>query len=184
MKEIWKDIKGYEGKYMVSNLGRVKSLNYHRTGKEGILKGGDNGYGYLKVELCKEGKVNQPLVHVLVATAFLENPDNLPEVNHKDEDKTNNRVENLEWCSRLYNINYGTRSKRSAEKRRNDPKRSKPVIGIDKVSGLILEFPSTMEASRQTGIDQRRINDCLKGRKKSAKGFYWFYVESEEVCDE
>ena len=176
MKEIWRDIEGYKGKYQVSNTGKVKSLERMKWNGKGyqkipekILEGVDDGHGYLHVNLCKDGKETSCKVHRLIAQAFLPNPNNLPEVNDKDEDKTNNCVENLEWCSRQYNIDYSL---------------SKAVIGIDKVSGLILEFPSTMEASRQTGIDHRRINDCLKGRQKSAKGFYWFYADSEEVCDE
>ena len=168
-EEIWKDIQGYEGLYMVSNLGRVKSLNYHRTGKERIMKPSDNGHGYLFVVLCKDGKDKNCRINRLVAQAFLPNPNNLPEVNHKDENPKNNRVENLEWCSRQYNVDYSL---------------SKAVIGIDKVSGLILEFPSTREAERQTGISKGNICDCLKGRQKSAGGFYWQYADSEEVANE
>lgn len=179
--EEWRDIEGYEGLYQVSNTGKVKSLNYRKTGKEKILKPYDNGYGYLKVKLCKDGKDTSCKVHRLVAQAFLENPDDLPEVNHKNEDKTDNRVENLEWCNRSYNVNHGTRNKRVAEKNINNSKTSKPVIGINKVSGLIVEFPSLCEASRQTGIDHGHICHCLKGRLKSAGGFYWIYSESEEV---
>ena len=185
MKEIWRDIKGFEGKYQVSNTGKVKSLNYRRTGKEGIMKASENEYGYLFVELCKDGKTKTCRINRLVAQAFIPNPNNLPEVNHKNEDKTDNRVENLEWCNRSYNVNYGTGIKRRAEKRRNDQRISKPVISVDKVIGEILEFPSIMEASRQTGIDHRRIIDCLKGRIKSAGGYYWHYTsESEEVVHE
>ena len=103
--EEWRDIQGYEGLYMVSNLGRVKSLNYHRTGKERIMKPSDNGHGYLFVVLCKDGKDKNCRINRLVAQAFLPNPDNLPEVNHKDENKYNNCVENLEWCDRSYNVN-------------------------------------------------------------------------------
>ena len=166
MEEIWRDIKGYEGKYMVSNLGRVKSLNYNKTGKEKILKGVDNGRGYLILNLYRGGKGKTCRINRLVAQAFLENPDNLPEVNHKDEIRTNNRVDNLEWCTTQYNVEYS---------------QAKAVIGINKVSGLIVEFPSLMEASRQTGIDQSNICHCLKGKAKSAGGFYWFYSDSEEV---
>ena len=170
MEEIWRDIKGFEGKYMVSNLGRAKSLNYNNTGKEGIMKPQDNGDGYLFVQLCKDGKVKNCRINRLVAMAFLPNPNNLPEVNHKDENTKNNRVDNLEWCTRQYNVDYSL---------------SKAVIGIDKVSGLILEFPSTREAERQTGISKGNICDCLKGRVKSAGGFYWHYAsESEEVDHE
>ena len=169
MEEIWRDVKGHKGRYMVSNLGRVKSLNYSNTGKEGILNAEDNGKGYLRVRLWKDGKVEKCRINRLVAIAFIPNPDNLPEVNHKDEDKTNNRVENLEWCSRQYNVEYS---------------QGKAVIGINKVSGLIVEFPSISEASRQTGINSRNICACLKGRQKSAGGFYWHYSESEEVANE
>ena len=170
MKEIWRDIKGYEGKYQVSNMGRVKSLNYKNTGKERIMKPHDNGRGYLRVVLCKEGKGKQCRINRLVAQAFLPNPDNLPEVNHIDQCRTNNNVENLEWCTTQYNVEYS---------------QAKAVIGINKVSGLILEFPSIMEAERQTDISNKHICDCLKGRCKSAGGYYWHYAsESEEVANE
>ena len=170
-EEVWKDIQGYEGKYMVSNWGRVKSLNYNRTGKERILKAGDNGHDYLFVCLCKDGKVKECRVNRLVAQAFLPNPDNLPEVNHKDEDKQNNCVDNLEWCSKSYNNTYNGRAKKVGKKL------SKPVLGINKINGLILEFPSIMEASRQTGISNKHICDCLKGRHKSAGGYVWYYAD-------
>ena len=161
-EEIWKDIEGFEGKYMVSNWGRVKSLNYNKTGKERIMKPHDNGYGYLDVQLYKDGKVKHCRVNRLVAMAFIPNLDNLPEVNHKDENKYNNCVDNLEWCTSQYNTEYS---------------QGKAVIGINKVSGLILEFPSNMEASRQTGIAQQNICACRKGRQKSAGGFYWYYAD-------
>ena len=171
--EIWKPVRNYEGLYEVSNMGRVKSLNYKRTGKERILKAGKSGNGYLQVNLYKDGNREQPLVHRLVATAFLDNTDNLPEVNHKDEDKTNNCVENLEYCSRLYNMNYGTGSKRSAEKR------SKPVFSVDKKSGLIMWWESAKEAERCTGINNGNIINCCQGRQKSAGGHYWFYADDD-----
>ena len=176
-KEIWKDILGYEGKYMVSNWGRVKSLNYNRTGKERILKAGDNGNGYLEVILFKDGKGKHYKIHRLVAQAFLENTKGYTEVNHRDENKQNNCVENLEWCSRSYNNNYGTGNKKRAEKSTNNPKISKAVIGINKISGLKMEFPSTREASRQLGIANSNICSCLKGRQKSAGGYVWHYAE-------
>ena len=174
--EIWKDIDGYEGLYQVSNLGRVKSLNYRRTGKERILKALKDRYGYLHVKLCKDGKAKEYTIHRLVAEAFLYNPNGFSDVNHKDEDKENNAVGNLEWCSHKYNSNYGTGAKRSAEKRRNDPKRRKPVISVSKESGLIMEFESTKEAERVTGVYCGNIVNCCKGRYKSAGGFYWFYA--------
>ena len=166
--EEWRDAKEYEGKYQVSNTGKVKSLNYRNTGKEKIMKPQDNGKGYLFVQLCKDGKVKNCRINRLVAQAFLPNPNNLPEVNHKNEDKTDNRVENLEWCTTQYNVEYS---------------QGKAVIGINKISGLIVEFPSAKEASRQMGISQGSITMCCQGKGyKSAGGYYWHYAsDSEEV---
>ena len=195
--EIWKDIDGYEGLYQVSNLGRVKSLNYHRTGKERIMKPKKDSKGYLQVLLCKESKVKHYFVHRLVAVAFVDNPQNLPIINHIDENPKNNNANNLEWCTQKYNINYGTRNKKAseklrgrklseehkekiAEKMKNNPKKIKPIIGISKVSGLILEFPSLKEASRQTGINQGHICECCNGKRKSAGGFYWLYADEDD----
>ena len=166
-EEIWKDIKGYEGKYQISNMGRVKSLNYRNTGKEKIMKPYDNGHGYLKIKLCKDGKVKKYRINRLVALAFLENPNSLPEVNHKNEDKTDNRVENLEWCSRSYNVNYGTRTEKTC----------KPVFSVDKESGLIMWWQSVIEASRQTNINQGSIAKCCQGKRKSAGGHIFFYAD-------
>ena len=101
--EIWRDIEGYEGLYQVSNLGRVRSLNYKRTGKVQNMKLGTYPNGYKMVDLKKNNKRKAHLVHRLVAKAFIPNPNQLCEVNHKDEDKANNTVDNLEWCSHIYN---------------------------------------------------------------------------------
>ena len=191
MKEEWRDIKGFEGKYMVSNLGRVKSLNYNNTGKEGIMKGGDDGHGYLQVNLSKDGKVKNCRINRLVAQAFLDNPEGYTDVNHKDEDKTNNCVENLEWCDRSYNINYGTRNKKAGKRiseklkgrklaEEHKKKLSKPVFSVDKESGLIMWWQSAMEASRQTGIAQSNITLCCQGKVKSAGGHVWFYADDNE----
>ena len=108
-REIWKDIRGYEGKYQVSNIGNVRSLNYRGVkGKVKRLKTECNNCGYILVFLYKECKPKGYSVHRLVAEAFIPNPNNLPQVNHKDENKANNCVWNLEWCTREYNRNYGT----------------------------------------------------------------------------
>lgn len=187
MKEIWKPIEGYEGKYMVSNTGKVKSLNYRRTGKEGILKGRINDKGYLRVELCKDGRKKWYMIHRLVAHAFLENSQNLPVVNHKDENKQNNCVQNLEWCSVSYNNTYGVRIGKVTEKLRGRKqseecikKLSKPVFSIDKESGLIMWWQSAKEAGRITGIDQGSITRCCQGKYKSAGGNIWFYADDDE----
>ena len=113
--EIWKPVVGYEGKYEVSNMGRVKSLKYYGWYQIKILKPIKTQNGYLRVHLAKNGIFHKTSIHRIVAEAFIPNPDNLPLINHKNEDKTDNRVENLEWCSWKYNNNYGTRNKRLSE---------------------------------------------------------------------
>lgn len=116
MQEIWKDIKGYEGLYQVSNKGRVKSLDRYvlRNGNtlfvRGVILSQLNNRGYLTVRLCNSGKYKNYFVHRLVANAFIHNDNNYFEINHIDENKHNNYVENLEWCDRKYNINYGSRA--------------------------------------------------------------------------
>lgn len=115
--EIWKPVKGYEGFYEVSNLGRVKSLDridsLGRNHKGIILRPNHNRHGYEYVCLRKNGNKKFKNIHRIVAEAFIENPSELPQVNHKDEDKTNNRVDNLEWCTAKYNMNYGDRNKKA-----------------------------------------------------------------------
>ena len=178
MKEIYKDIEGYEGRYQVSNMGNVMSLNYRGTGKKRILKQGKTSWGYLQVGLSKDGKTKWYTLHRLVANAFLSNPQGYKEINHKDQNKENNIVSNLEFCSAEYNINYGDRTERVAEKLTNNPKKSKAIIAIDIVTGLILEFPSAREASRQLKVNRSGIVACLKGRGKTCGGFYWFYAST------
>ena len=169
--ETWKEIAGYEGIYEVSDLGRVKSLGNNKSKKEKILKPLNNTRGYLQVMLCKDGHTKRLLVHRLVAKAFIPNPNNLETINHKDEDKTNNFVSNLEWMSIKDNTNYGTRNKRMAEAL------SKKVQMFDKSTGeLLATFPSTMEAGRKTGINQSHICSCCNGNRKSAGGFVWGYA--------
>lgn len=160
MIEIFKDIEGYKGLYQVSNLGNIKSLKFR---KEKTLKPKKDKDGYLMVNLYKEKKPKTFKVHRLVAQAFIENPNNLPEVNHKDEDKTNNHVTNLEWCDRKYNINYGTAIQRI----------SKQVLCLE--TGKI--YPSANEVQRQLGFAQGNISACCNGRIKQAYGFHWKYVE-------
>lgn len=131
MKEIWKDIAGYEGYYQVSNLGRVKSLDrliaYTNSNgvtrqhpvEEKIIAQKTDRKGYPRVSLKKDKERKSCLVHRLVAQAFIENPDNLPFVNHKDENRGNSNATNLEWCTQKYNLNYGNARERMAEARRN-----------------------------------------------------------------
>lgn len=169
--EIWKDIEGYEGIYEISNLGRVRSF---KNGKVRILKPLTNKRGYLRVQLRKNNSLKTLQIHRLVAQAFLPNPNNLPQVNHKDEDKTNNIVSNLEYCDAKYNNNYGNRNKKVAEAL------SKVVLQIDKNTNIIINiFPSLMEAERQTGCKNNNICHCCKGKRKSAGGYKWKYQQKE-----
>ena len=112
--EEWRDIEGYEGLYQISSLGRVKSFPRPTT-PGGILKINKRKDGYCSVMLCKNGKTKRFLVHRLVAKAFIPNPNNLPMINHKNENPSKNIVDNLEWCDNKYNCNYGTLPKRKSE---------------------------------------------------------------------
>lgn len=163
--EIYKDIEGYEG-YKISNYGNVKSLGNGKSRKEKILKSTKDKYGYLIVCLSKQGKHKLYFIHRLVAQAFLDNADNLPEVNHKDEDKTNNHVTNLEWCTRLYNHNYGTINQRIADALR------KQVLCLE-TSKI---YPSLNEVQKQLGFNKGNISSCCNGKTKQAYGFHWKYV--------
>ena len=170
MNEEWRDIKGYEGLYQVSNLGRVKSFNYRgHEGCIGILTPRLDGKGYEMVALYKEGKVRNTKVHRLVAQAFIPNPNNYPQVNHKDENKTNNDVKNLEWCTNEYNHNYGTRNERVGKSL------SKKVICI--TTGEI--FNSMREACRKYNIHTGSMTECCQGKRKTAGGYKWKYFKEE-----
>lgn len=169
--EIWKDIEEYPN-YMISNLGRVKSLNYNHTRREKILKPHKNKNGYLYICLSKNGVHKSLSVHRLVAKAFIPNPHNLPEVNHKDENCINNCVFNLEWCTSEYNHNYGTHNERIGRANYNK-NTSKQVFQYDLENNLINVFPSGKEVQRQLGFDQSCISACCLGKLKTYKGFIW-----------
>lgn len=176
MEEVWKDIKDYEGVYQVSNLGRVKRISYQRENKEKELKVTARKDGYIIVCLCKNGVKTTYNLHRLVAEAFLDNPDNLPCVNHKDENPSNCVCTNLEWCTYQYNNTYGTFKERQ-KKTSTNGKLSKPVIQYDKEGNYIKEYPSIMEVERQLGFNHSFINGCCLGRKsyKTAYDYIWRY---------
>lgn len=171
--EIWRNVIEYENLYQVSNEGRVKSLNYKKTKKEKILKQYIDNCGYLFVTLSNKGKTKSFKIHRLVAETFIPNPQNLPCVNHKDEDKTNNKVENLEWCTYEYNNNYGTRNKRISEKGLNK-KNSKIVYQYTLDGKLIAIYHSTRECGRQ-GFDQPNVQRCCRHKQKTYKGYRWSF---------
>ena len=172
MEEIFKEIEGYEGLYLISNLGRVKSLSkkiwngkgYYNRNEINIKPAKDKD-GYLYVQLSKDNIQKPYKVHRLVAQAFIENPNNLPQVNHKDEDKTNNHVTNLEWCTPKYNLNYGTL------KERFKLRTNKPILCVE--TGEV--FKSASEIKRLFGFDKSYIGVSCKNNK-TAYGFHWKYV--------
>lgn len=176
MIEEWRDVVGFEGLYQVSNLGRVKSLPRkvpfgvaYRITEETILKPHQMRHGYMSVGLKVHNKPKYMTVHRLVAMAFIPNPDKLPHINHKDEDKTNNCVDNLEWCTAKYNNNFGTKKERQVQKR------SKEVVGYNKDGIEVMRFPSSMEAERN-GYNRTSIWLCCNGKYKQHKGFTWKYA--------
>lgn len=171
MEEIWKNIQGYPN-YQISNMGNVKSLNYNNTGKEKMLKPSKTWDDYLMVVLYKDGKCKMHYVHRLVGQAFIENPNNYEQINHKNEIKTDNRVSNLEWCDRKHNINYGTHNKRVATSNTNHPNKSKQVLCVE--TNII--YPSVNEVQRQLGFSRGNISSACNGRFKQAYGFHWRYV--------
>lgn len=185
--EIWRDIDGYENLYQVSNLGNVRSLdrysqcknNFKQFNKGCVLKQKNNKNGYKQINLHKDGKRKTYLVHRLVAQTFIQNPNNYPMVNHKDENKSNNIVDNLEFCTCEYNINYGTRTEKMIKTKTNNPSESKPVVQYTLNGYFVADYPSTHEAERQTGIHSGSISKCCLRKGKSAGGFIWKYKNEE-----
>lgn len=188
--EEWKDIEGYEGLYQVSNLGRVKSLaRYVKHYKGGLLLLRERILttiavrDYLNVNLYKEGKIKMFKVHRLVAQAFIENPDNLPQVNHKNECKWDNAVWNLEWCTSDYNLKYGTRLekaiKKSAKTQQLTHPTRKSVLQYTKDNQFVTEYMSMKEAERQTGINYSSISKCCLGKGLTAGGYIWKFKNND-----
>lgn len=180
MEEIWKDVKGYENKYQISNLGRVKSIerktpfrNSFITINERILKEIVDKDGYKVVNLYNKGKRKMFKIHRLVAEAFIPNPDNLPQINHKDENKQNNCVENLEYCDARYNINYGHRNTKASQTSFNG-KKSKKVCQYTLCGELLKVWPSVHETGRN-GFDSTGVSSCCNGKIKTYKGFKWSF---------
>ena len=181
MKEIWRDIKGFEGIFRVSNYGRI--MGYPRRSKDGrilrarLLTGCKYSNGYLVVNLKYESLIKRVPIHRLVAETFIPNPYNLPMVNHKDENKTNNRVDNLEWCDAKYNTTYGT----ARDRMRNSLVRnkSKRIRQYSLAGEFIQEFPSIADASNATGAKRSEICSCCKQKESSvsSKGFLWRYAD-------
>lgn len=199
MKEIWKDVVGYEGIYEVSNIGNVRSLDRYVYGKldsKHFVKGKvfklqKSHKGYRTVILHKCGKAKQKQVHRLVAEAFISNPLNFPQVNHKDTNKENNCVNNLEWITNYGNMQhavkngcFGKFTDRQKEAVMENLKkchkaRKKRVIQTDDFGNVIAEYESATQAERGLGIGGSKIIMCCKGKRKHAGGFCWKYGKGE-----
>lgn len=162
---IWKDINGFEGLYKISSNGDVLSLNFNGKRIKRIMNGSFDKDGYRYVDLSKDKFKRKYKVHRLVAINFISNPNNYPCINHKDENKQNNCVENLEWCDVLYNNNYGNRKN----------KIYKPILQYDLEMNLVKRWKSAKEASDSLGIFSTHITKCAKEKSKSSHGFIWKY---------
>ena len=189
MTEEWRtavyDNEIYEGLYKVSNLGRILSLNYNGTGKPGLMKPFDNGNGYLRVNLRKNGEYKTCSVHRLIAFTFLENPENKPFVNHKIEGDKGKKInivyinENgsideekstIEWCTAKENNDYGTHNERVAKAN------SKHIIQLTLDGEFVREWESAKEAGRN-GFDSSHVTKCCRGKLKTHKGFRFMYYD-------
>lgn len=174
---IWKDVVGFEGSYKVSDTGLVYSFFAKR-----LKATKKNNRGYVQISLHKEGKEHMWLLHRVVAMAFIPNPSNHPQINHIDEDKDNNHVNNLEWCTNKHNRHHGTGYARSVEG--HDYKRmgfnnGKPVTMFSLCGKEIASFPSVVAAQRETGISESNIRQSCYGKRRTAGGYSWKYCDSE-----
>ena len=180
--EIWKDIKGYEGKYQVSNKGRIKSLSRaipHLGGFRVIperimVQHVSSTTGYYMVHLCKDKKYEWMLTHRIVAMTFIPNPNNLPFVNHKDEIKTNNEVSNLEWCTPAYNLDY------SNVRQKQRDAISKEIEQYDFDGRFIKRYKNCYEAGRILNVSPSSLRLCCIGKIGSCRGFIWKYTNEEK----
>ena len=167
MKEMWKDIPSYEGLYFVSNTGKVKSAR-----RETILKPFSTPLGYKRVTLYADGVKKHYLVHQLVAKAFIPNPHGYPFINHKDENPSNNAVDNLEWCTQRYNLKYGHRNSKLRATLGTQHVVQKSLHG-----DFIAEYCSANVAAAILNVDSSYIYRCLRGERESAYGYLWSYVD-------
>lgn len=168
MKEIWKDVPGYEGVYKVSNKGRLYSLKRFK-----VLKPYTNKCGYKMIMLQRNKVSHYTSIHRLVASAFLPNPNSLPQVNHKDENPSNNNVENLEWCTAKYNINYGNRNRKVSDKALH-------ISQYTKDNKFVAEYPSISYIVEAFGYNESPLYKCCQGTRKSAYGYIWKYTNGSK----
>lgn len=175
MQEVWKDVSGWEGKYRVSNLGRVMALNYRQVkGRTEIMSYSVNGHGYLSVIFTKNGAHKMYRVNRLVAEAFVPNPNNFPEVNHIDGDKKNNRADNLEWTDRKGNAKHASENGLyNSQVPKTGPTACVPVLATEIKTGNEMRFASITEASKTLGVNYSSISKCIKGERKKTNEYYF-----------
>lgn len=180
MQEIWKDIPDYEGLYQASNLGRIKSLNRidncNRLRKSKILKFTKINNGYLQVQLSKNGKTQVLLVHRLIALTFLDNSNEFKIVNHINGIKTDNRVENLEWCTQSHNINESYRLGLQIRQYGKDNYHSKNINQYDLQGNFIKTWDSFMDIERELNFNHSNLQKVCCGKYKFAYGYIWRYA--------
>lgn len=193
MEEIWKDIKGYETLYQVSNLGRIKRLfrvvirsdGRRRTFCESISKGNLHSDGYYVINLTKNGICKHKMVHRLVAETFLPNPNHYPVIHHIDTNKTNERADNLMWCSYSFNTKHsyefeGHRPSMKGVLGKDNP-HSIPIVQISLQGKVLTHFANTEEAARRLNVNHSNITACIKKRKKTAYGYLWSVDEPKSI---
>ena len=180
MEEIWKDIAGYEGLYQVSNFGNVRSLKYRRSNEIRQLTPKCNNSGRLWVELADNGKRKPMLIHRLVAMAFIPNPNDYPQINHKDENPKNNRVDNLEWCTAEYNLDYYWDRRRGKDGVAHPRKLGKlmkmPIIQETLNGDFVRKWDNSRQTKVELGWNDWSIAECCRGNRKTAYGFTWRYA--------
>lgn len=186
--EEWRDVVGYENLYQVSNLGRVKSMDRMVQGKNDCrieIKGKEltpflhRDYFHVNIADRDGGRGSkQKRVHRLVAEAFILNPNGLPVINHKDENKLNNNVDNLEWCTAVYNANYGARNKKISQNTKG--KKTKAVVGVNMATGHKIIFNSLTSVC-SLGLDKGSVWRAIHGYTKSSYGYHWRYIENENA---
>lgn len=179
--EIWKDIKGFEGKYQVSNLGNIKHLLKH--GKSKILNPSTEKHGYKVVVLYNKGTVRTFKVHRIVAETFIEKPLNKEQINHIDGNKTNNRVDNLEWCTAKENMNHAFKNGLCNNKKNGKGVRAVKVAQLDKENNLIAIYVSQTVAAKINNISTGVISACSRGILKTGGGYKWAYIDDGKKED-
>ena len=167
---MWRPVLGYEGIYEINRLGEIRRIKSGR-----ILRGYMGRDGYKRVSLTANGQTKPFLLHRLLAVAYIPNPLNYPCINHKDEDKSNNSLDNLEWCTHRYNLNYGTHNARANESRK------KPISQYSKDGKFIRDWDSVTDLRNETGADITHVSSCCRGKRKSANGYCWQYKNEKEI---